>query len=84
MRTEVAMRVASERYPELKAHVADVLALPFDDASFDVVVSNSTLDHSDYYEKLRAAGEELARCQRPGWKGFDVRTAASMQAAIRP
>ena len=66
--SEVVVGAASERYPELDAHVADVLALPFDDAGFDVVVSNSTLDHFDSYEKLRAAVDELARCLRPGGK----------------
>jgi SAM-dependent methyltransferase len=59
---------AAKRYPDLDARVADVLALPFDDASFDVVVSNSTLDHFESRSTLRAAVGELARLIVPGGK----------------
>jgi ubiquinone/menaquinone biosynthesis C-methylase UbiE len=64
--SSVAVRVASERYPDLDAHVANVLALPFAEASFDAVVSNSTLDHFRSLATVRAATAELARLLRPG------------------
>ncbi len=57
----VAVRAAQRRYPALDARVADVLSLPFEDQGFDVVVSNSTLDHFDSHAKLAAAVGELAR-----------------------
>ncbi len=62
------VRSALQRYPGLDAHVGNVLALPFPDGSFDVVVSNSTLDHFDSHAKLRAAIAELARLIRPDGK----------------
>ncbi len=61
-----AVHAAVERYPGFDARVADVLALPFADASFDVVVSNSTLDHFASRSTLCAAVRELARVIRPG------------------
>jgi SAM-dependent methyltransferase len=59
---------ALRRYPDLDAHVGSVSAMPFPDGSFDVVVSNSTLDHFDSHAKLHAAIAELARSIRPGGK----------------
>jgi ubiquinone/menaquinone biosynthesis C-methylase UbiE len=64
--SKAAVRASSKRYPELAARVANVLALPFADASFDVVVSNSTLDHFASHSTLRAAVAELARVIVPG------------------
>jgi SAM-dependent methyltransferase len=61
-----AIRAARERYPNLDARAGSVLALPFPDASFDVVVSNSTLDHFERRAMLRHAIGELARVIRPG------------------
>ncbi|MGI8558823.1 MAG: class I SAM-dependent methyltransferase [Solirubrobacteraceae bacterium] len=61
-----AVQAVTERYPDLDARVADVLELPFADASFDVVVSNSTLDHFKTHAMLRRAHAELARVLRPG------------------
>ncbi len=56
---------AQSRYPQLDTRVASVLALPFPDGHFDVVVSNSTLDHFDSRATLDAAVGELARVIRP-------------------
>lgn len=60
------IHAASRRYPALETRLADVRALPFDEATFDVIVSNSTLDHFDSHAKLSAAVRELARILRPG------------------
>jgi SAM-dependent methyltransferase len=61
-----AVRAASQRYPDLDARVANVLALPLADASFDAVVSTSTLDHFDSHSVIRSAVRELKRLIRPG------------------
>lgn len=45
---------------------ADVRQLPFTDGAFDVVVSNSTLDHFQSEEELVASLRELRRVLRPG------------------
>lgn len=60
------VRAAAERHPGLVATRADVLDLPFDDASFDIVVSNSTLDHFGARAQLSAAAGELTRVLAPG------------------
>jgi SAM-dependent methyltransferase len=57
---------ASARHPGLLAVGADVRALPFADASFDAVVSNSTLDHFATREEILLALAELHRVLRPG------------------
>lgn len=60
------VRAASQRYPDLDARVANVLAVPLGDASVDAVVSNSTLDHFDSHSMIRSAISELKRLMRPG------------------
>ena len=45
---------------------ADVRALPFVDAAFDVVISNSTLDHFDRQEDIVTALIEVRRVLGPG------------------
>jgi SAM-dependent methyltransferase len=52
--------------PGLEGRVADVRRLPFEAASFDLVVSNSTLDHFHSVGEIVNALEELARVTRPG------------------
>ncbi len=59
-------RAAEQRYPSLEASVADLLALPFGPGSFDVVVSNSSLDHFGARASLQAGVAELARVLRRG------------------
>jgi len=56
---------ARSHYPDFEAEVADVRALPFADATFDAVVSNSTLDHFDSLADVRAGIAELRRVLRP-------------------
>ena len=60
------VEAARRRHPATEACVADVRALPFEDAAFDAVVSNSTLDHFDDEAQIAAAIAELGRVMRPG------------------
>ena len=59
------LAAVTERHPDLEVRLADVLALPFPADSFDVIVSNSTLDHFASHATLRAAVSELVRVLRP-------------------
>ncbi len=45
---------------------ADARVLPFADAAFDLIVSDSTLDHFSVESDIRRAIAELARVLRPG------------------
>ena len=63
---ESVVGVASARNPRLEATRADVRSLPFADATFDVVVSTSTLDHFETERDLGQALSELHRVLRPG------------------
>lgn len=55
---------AVQRYAPLEGVVADVRRLPFDDASFDAVVSNSSLDHFESAGDIVASIRELRRVLR--------------------
>jgi len=54
------------RHPDLEAVRADVRCLPFEDSSFEAVVSSSTLDHFDGPAGVSSSLMELARVTRPG------------------
>lgn len=58
--------IVRARYPELHADTGDVRELPFPDATFDNVVSNSTLDHFPSYDDIGVALKELHRVMRTG------------------
>jgi SAM-dependent methyltransferase len=60
------LKTATSRYPEMLATGADVRQLPFADGIFDVIVSNSTLDHFDSLDDMTASLRELQRVLRPG------------------
>ncbi|MEE8130592.1 MAG: class I SAM-dependent methyltransferase [Vicinamibacterales bacterium] len=60
------LAAAAARHPHLNAVAADTRRLPFADATFDVVVSNSTLDHFDARDDIRIALRGLHRVLRPG------------------
>jgi SAM-dependent methyltransferase len=57
----MAVAAARERYPDLEATVGDVRTLSYPDATFDVVVSNSTLDHFASFGDIERALRELRR-----------------------
>ena len=57
---------ALERHPGLDALCADTRELPFADGAFDLVLSNSTLDHFETLADVRAALAELHRVLEPG------------------
>ena len=65
----IARRAAAQAPPARTAPpllAGDVLALPFRDAAFDVIVSNSTLDHFPDTQGIVAALRELHRVLKPG------------------
>jgi SAM-dependent methyltransferase len=64
--SRVVVAAAAARHPSLRASLGDVRHLPFDDASFDVVVSNSTLDHFSSVDEIGSALVELRRVMMPG------------------
>ena len=53
------------RYPDLRAVNADVRQLPFTGDSFDVIVSNSTLDHFTCRDEILVSLRELYRVLKP-------------------
>ena len=57
---------ARARNPGIAAAVGDVRALDLDDARFDLVLSNSTLDHFPHRDDIRRALAELHRVMAPG------------------
>lgn len=57
---------AARRHPALDPVAADVRDLPFEDGSFDAVVSLSTLDHFEDPSDILVALRELARVLRAG------------------
>lgn len=60
------VQAARGRYPALEAPQADVRLLPFADGAFDVIVSNSTLDHLESKAHIIVALRELHRVLRTG------------------
>jgi SAM-dependent methyltransferase len=60
-----AVEKARELFPELEFVVADVAALPFEDASFDKAVAADLVEHLDDATFDRMLGE-LRRVLRPG------------------
>jgi SAM-dependent methyltransferase len=62
----VILEAASRRYPDVEAVCADARALPFEDGCFDLVLSNSTLDHFPTFADVERGLAELYRVLRPG------------------
>lgn len=72
-RTVIGMDLSSTTLREARSHsggrrvtCTDVRRLPFADGSFDVVVSNSTLDHFAERREIVLSLRELYRVLRPG------------------
>ena len=62
----VSARIARRSTPTLSACASDVRRLPFADRVFDIVLSNSTLDHMDSLQDVAGALGEIHRVLRPG------------------
>lgn len=62
----VILEAVSGKYPDVEAVCADARALPFDDGRFDLVLSNSTLDHFPSLADVERGLAELHRVLRPG------------------
>jgi SAM-dependent methyltransferase len=62
----MTVAAASRRHPWLRAAVADVRALPAEDATYDAVLSLSTLDHLPGRGAVAEALAEIHRVLRPG------------------
>ena len=75
---------ARERHPGLDARCADTRRLPFEDGAFDLVLSNSTLDHFESLDDVRAALAELHRVLEPGGRlVITLDNAANPLVAVR-
>lgn len=61
-----SVRAAAARHRSLGIVAADVRRLPFAEACFDVIVSNSTLDHFERRDEIAEALEGLHRVLKPG------------------
>jgi len=57
---------ASASNPQLRASVGDVRRLNFADGSFELIISNSTLDHFQQAEDIERSLVELRRVLAPG------------------
>jgi SAM-dependent methyltransferase len=62
----VTARAAHARYRELEVATADVRYLPYAAGTFDLVISNSTLDHFEDAADIRVSLTELNRVLRTG------------------
>ncbi len=64
--SSVLVARALQRHPGLKVHCGDVRCLPLAANQFDLIVSDSTLDHFEQPADLRVALVELERVLAPG------------------
>ena len=64
--SEVVVSEAQRKYPKLQTTVADVRRLPYRNNQFDLIISNSTLDHFQVPSDISLAVSELYRILRPG------------------
>ena len=64
--SSLLVQAACSRHHGLRATRADVRRLPFADGAFDVIVSNSTLDHFAALDDLVIGLRDLHRVLRPG------------------
>lgn len=64
--SESIVSAARKNFPEIKAVVSDVRHLPFAKDSYDLVISNSTLDHFESKGDIAVSLRELYRVLKPG------------------
>lgn len=62
--SSLTVQAAKSRHNGLQATAADVRLLPFADGTFDVIVSNSTLDHFESQDEIVISLRELYRVLR--------------------
>ena len=62
----VIVAQAQKRHPSLRVHCGDVRCLPLAADQFDLILSDSTLDHFEHPADLQAALAELHRLMAPG------------------
>ena len=62
----VIIAQAQKRHPSLRVHCGDVRCLPLAADQFDLILSDSTLDHFEHPADLQAALAELHRVMAPG------------------
>ena len=62
----VIVAQAQKRHPSLRVHCGDVRCLPLAADQFDLILSDSTLDHFEHPADLQAALAELHRVMAPG------------------
>jgi SAM-dependent methyltransferase len=60
------VEAATSKYPDLKAMHADVKRLPYPEEHFDLIVSNSTLDHFESGKEIEQSLKEIQRVLRSG------------------
>ncbi len=66
----VILHAARSRHTSLRAIGADTSCLPFADGTFDLIFSNSTLDHFESRSEIVASLSELRRVLRMGGQLF--------------
>ncbi len=66
------VHAARSKHIGLSGVGADVRELPFGDGAFDVIVSNSTLDHFDSQAEIGASLCELCRVASPSTDAQNV------------
>lgn len=64
--SSVLVAQAQKRHPSLRVHCGDVRCLPLAAEQFDLVISDSTLDHFAHPVELQKALGELHRVMAPG------------------
>lgn len=64
--SNIIVKKARQKYPDIHGIIADIRTLPFTDEIFDVIVSNSTLDHFDTTDKIQDSLRELNRVLKKG------------------
>ena len=64
--SSVIVERAAMRHPRLRTHCCDVRRLPFAENQFDLVISNSTLDHFHRKHDLLTSLKQLHRVITPG------------------